>query len=74
MPYITLEDRAQKMMFPAYLVDYISEENPVRIVDVFIDKLDMPGMGFARATPANEGRPGLRPAGFAEAVHTYTGT
>ncbi|HUS96022.1 MAG TPA: IS5/IS1182 family transposase, partial [Hyphomicrobiaceae bacterium] len=40
--------REQSTLFPAQLDDYVSEDNPVRAVDVFVDSLDLDKLGFAR--------------------------
>ncbi len=61
MPYINGENRDQIVILPESLDDYVSEDNPVRVVDAFVDKLDVIGMNFDRATPAHEGRPGYDP-------------
>jgi len=61
MPYIKGESRGQITLLPESLEDYVTEENPVRVVDAFVDKLDILGMGFDRATPAREGRSGYDP-------------
>lgn len=42
--------------------DYVGEDSPVRVVDVFVDELDLAGLGFGRATLADTGRPGYHPA------------
>ena len=54
-------DRSQTTLFPDCLEDYIGEDNPVRVVDVFVDELDLGGMGFARVEPEATGRPGYQP-------------
>jgi transposase len=51
-------DRGQSSLFPPSLDDYVSEHNPVRAVDVFVDGLDLAKLGFARAEPLGIGRPG----------------
>jgi transposase len=53
-------DRSQGTLFPERLDDYVEEENPVRVIDVFIDDLDISGLGF-KAEPASTGRPGYHP-------------
>ncbi|GAU85921.1 mobile element protein [Bosea sp. BIWAKO-01] len=58
--YIEGETRLQRLLLPDCLEDYVSEDNPVRVVDVFIDELDLGTMGFAG--PASTGRPGYHPA------------
>jgi transposase len=49
-------------LFPALLDDYIGEDNPVRAIDVFVDGLDLGGLGFDRVQPLATGRPGYHPA------------
>ena len=53
--------RGQGTLFPAYLEDWIGEDNPVRVIDVFVDELDLGGLGFARVEPKTTGRPGYYP-------------
>jgi len=60
--FIEGEDRSQSTLFPEQLDDYVSENNPVRVVDVFVDELDLGGMGFGRVAPQATGRPGYRPS------------
>ena len=60
--YIEGSDRSQVTLLPECLDDYIDEDNPVRVVDVFVDELDLTGLGFERVTPAITGRPGYHPA------------
>lgn len=59
--FIQGENRQQSTMFPERLDDYITEENPVRVVDVFIDSLDLTGLGF-KTQAENTGRPGFHPS------------
>jgi transposase len=61
MGYIEGEDRKQTVLFPEVLDDYISEENPVRFIEVFIEGLDLLGMGFQKAIPKDTGRPPYDP-------------
>ena len=49
-------------MLPASLDDYVSEDNPVRVVEAFIDELDFHALGFAGATPAETGRAAYHPS------------
>jgi len=60
--YITGENRSQSTLFPEALDDYIHEENPVRVVDVFVDELNLFKLGFKRTEPCSTGRPGYAPA------------
>ncbi len=54
-------DRSQISLFPDRLEDYIGEDNPVRVVDVFVDELDLGALGFVRVAPRATGRPGYQP-------------
>ena len=54
--------RGQTTMFPDRLDDWIEENNPVRIVDAFVEALDLNDLGFARCKSAATGRPGYHPA------------
>ncbi len=53
--------RIQATLFPELLDDYISEENPVRVIDAFVDNLDLDKLGF-KTYPAITGRPGYHPS------------
>jgi len=54
--FIEGENRFQSTMFPEYLDDYVGEDNASRVIDVFIDRLDLSGLGF-KTEPADTGRP-----------------
>ena len=58
--FIEGEDRTQATLFPERIDDYITEDSPVRVVDVFIDDLDVSGLGF-RTEPNATGRPSYHP-------------
>jgi len=60
--YIEGVDRGQSTLFPACLEDWVDEANPVRVIDVFVDELDLGGLGFGRAEPEATGRPGYHPS------------
>ena len=60
--FIEGEDREQNTLFPECLEDYITEDNPVRVIDVFVDELDLGKLGFDGVLPAATGRPGYHPA------------
>lgn len=47
---------------PESLDDYVSDTNPVRMVDVFVDELDLATLGFDGVIPAETGRPAYHPA------------
>ena len=55
-------DRGQSTLFPASLDDYVSEDNPVRAVDVFVDGLDLDRLGFIGVQPLDTGRPSYHPS------------
>jgi transposase len=55
-------DRRQDFLLPASLDDYVSEDNPVRAVEAFIDALDLKALEFVGMTPAETGRPAYHPA------------
>jgi len=60
--FIEGEDRNQSTLFPERLDDYIAEENPVRVIDVFVDELELGQLGFRRIEPAATGRPSYHPS------------
>ncbi len=60
--FVEGEDRSQSTLLPERLDDYVTEDNPVRVVDVFVDNLDLTALGFERAIAQATGRPGYHPA------------
>ena len=60
--FIEGEERSQITLLPECLDDYIADENPVRVVDVFVDELKLQQLGFDGAEPAATGRPSYHPA------------
>jgi transposase len=60
--YVEGSDRTQVTLLPECLDDYIAEDNPVRVVEAFVEELDLEALGFARAAPAVTGRPAYHPA------------
>lgn len=59
--FIEGESRSQATLFPERIDDYIAEDNAVRVIDVFVDDLDLSGLGF-KTIPAVTGRPAYHPA------------
>ena len=55
-------DRGQSTLFPECLEDWIDENNPVRVIDVFVDELDLAELGFDGAAPEVTGRPAYHPS------------
>jgi len=59
--FVAGEDRRQGVLLPEFLDDWVSEENPVRAIDVFVDELELGALGFDGVVPASTGRPGYHP-------------
>ena len=55
-------DRKQATLFPECLEDWIDEDNPVRVIDAFVDRLDLAEIGFEGVAPAETGRPAYHPS------------
>src|SRR6266480_7122827 len=55
-------DRGQSTLFPESLEDWIGEDNPVRVIDVFVDELDLAELGFNGVDPEATGRPSYHPS------------
>jgi transposase len=60
--FVQGEDRTQITLLPECLDDYVGEDNPVRVVEVFVDELDLGGLGFEGVDPAATGRPAYHPS------------
>jgi transposase len=60
--FIEGENRYQSTLFPERLDDYIAEDNAVRVVDAFVEKLDLLQLGFDGVIPQDTGRPAYHPA------------
>src|SRR5258705_5764487 len=60
--FVVGDDRSQSTLFPERLEDYLAEDNPVRAIDVFVDELDLAGLGFGGVEPEATGRPAYHPA------------
>jgi len=59
--FIEGEHRQQSTLFPERIEDYISQENSVRVIDAFVDALDLFELGFTSAEPKATGRPAYHP-------------
>jgi transposase len=55
-------DRSQITLFPDSLEDWVNEDNPVRVIDAFVDALDLAGLGFDGVVPQATGRPSYHPS------------
>jgi transposase len=60
--FIEGTDRSQSTLFPESLEDWIEEDNPVRVIDVFVNGLDLGGLGFGGVAPEITGRPSYHPS------------
>jgi transposase len=60
--YVEGQERSQVTLFPESLDEYIVEDNPVRVVDVFVEELDLKALGFEGAEPEATGRPAYHPS------------
>lgn len=60
--FIEGRERSQVTLMPECLDDFIGEDNPVRVVDAFVDELDLQELGFDGTAPARTGRPSYHPA------------
>ena len=68
--FVTGADRTQGTMFPAQLEDYVAADNPVRVIDFFIDRLDLGKLGFGGVKPKGTGRPAYHPAAMLK-IYVY---
>jgi transposase len=60
--FVQGEDRTQGTLLPELLDDYVTENNPVRVIDVFVDQLDLGKLGFEGVEPESTGRPAYHPS------------
>ena len=60
--FIDEADRNQGILLPERVEEYVSDENPVRVIDAFIGELDLARLGFDGMEPKSTGRPGYHPA------------
>ena len=57
MSYVRGEDRGQVALLPAAIEDYVAADAPVRVIDAFVDGLDVRELRFGRSVPANDHKP-----------------
>jgi transposase len=60
--FVTGQARGQFALFAERLEDFVAEDNPVRVVDVFVEELDLRELGFTRVEALATGRPAYHPA------------
>src|SRR6478752_1967811 len=59
--FVRGDDRNQSFLLPEALDDYVTDTNPVRVIDVFVEELDLNDLGFEGVQPALTGRPAYHP-------------
>jgi transposase len=59
--FVRGDDRNQSFLLPEALDDYVTDTNPVRVIDVFVNELDLDALGFDGVQPASTGRPSYHP-------------
>jgi transposase len=72
--FVEGEDRRQGVLLPEYLDDFVAEENQVRVIEAFVDELDLRGLGFEGVVPEATGRPAYHPATMLKIWSTATST
>jgi transposase len=60
--FVAGADRSQSTLLPESLDDWVDESNPVRVIDAFVDALNLAELGFDRVKPAVTGRPSYHPS------------
>lgn len=60
--FIQGANRAQLVLMPERLDDFVDEDNPVRVIDVYVESLNLGHLGFEGVTPCATGRPGYHPS------------
>src|SRR5215469_15257959 len=60
--FVAGADRGQSTLLPECLDDWVDESNPVRVIDAFVDALDLAELGFGGMEPAATGRPSYHPS------------
>ena len=72
MPYILGEDRNQLNLLPNILEDFVDEENPVRVIDAYVDSLNLEELGFVVFSGFKAGqKPYKRPVFLKLYLHCY---
>jgi transposase len=69
--FVQGDNRTQSFLLPEALDDYVTDTNPVRVVDVFVDELDLQKLGFDGVEPALTGRPSYHPEVMLKIYYGY---
>jgi transposase len=72
--FVEGEDRRQATLLPEYLDDSMAPDDPVRVIETFIDELDLVGMGFSGVVPEPTGRPAYHPQPCSRSICTAIST
>jgi transposase len=68
--FVEGDDRTQGVLLPELLDNYVAKDNPVRVIDVFVDELDLWALGFEGVVPEATSRPADHPAAMLK-VYVY---
>jgi hypothetical protein len=71
--FVQGEDRTQGTLLPELLDDYVAADNPVRVIEVFVDELDLGKLGFQGVDPQATGRPAYHPATLLRSISSNSG-
>jgi len=71
--YIQGENRNQVILFPESIDDYISEDSPIRVIEEYVEQLDIIGLGFQKAICPLRGRPPYDPRRKNRKIHAGVG-
>lgn len=71
MKHIQESSRAQTLLLPACVDDYVGLDNVVRFIEAFVESLDLAAAGFERACPKATGRPGYGPSDLLKTLHLW---
>ncbi len=72
--FVAGESRSQTTLFPELLDDFVTEDNPVRAIEAFVNALDLKQLGFKGVDPHATGRPAYHPAVLLKSISTATST
>ena len=68
--FIEGADRGQLSLLPGSLDDWVDKDNPVRVIDAFVEGLDLKQLGFEMVEPLDMGRPGYHPSVHLSSIST----
>ena len=71
MAHVTGQSRYQSTLFPAVPDDMVPRDHPVRVIDAFVDSLDLARLAFTKVEAEATGRPPYQPGDLSEALHLW---